>query len=87
MNLGFLELVRNSLRGEEPPHPLDQRIAKRWVKERLKRIFPEFRNNPDALERAYQELGLETHEGAGKGAGTVYEITLPTGTQETDGVF
>lgn len=82
MKSGFLEFVRNSLRSEEPMHPLDQRIAKRWVKERLKRLFPQFRNDPDALERAYQELGLEAHEGAGKGAGTVYEITLPTGTQE-----
>ena len=79
MKSGLLEFVRNSLRSEETPHPLDQRIAKRWVKERLKRLFPEFRHDPDALERAYQELGLEAHEGAGKGAATVYEITLPTG--------
>ena len=57
------------------------------MKERLKRIFPQFRNNPDELERAYQELGLEAHEGAGKGACTVYEITLPTGTREKDGIF
>lgn len=77
MKLGFLEIVRNSLRSEEPTHPLDQRIAKRWVKERLKRLFPQLRNDPHALEKAYQELGLEAHEGAGKGAGTVYEITLP----------
>ena len=34
---------------------------------------------PQELEKAYQELGLEAHEGAGKGAGTVYEITLPKG--------
>ena len=79
MKSSFLEFVRNSLRSEEPTHPLDQRIAKRWVKERLKRLFPQFRNDPDALEKAYQELGLEVHEGAGKGAGTVYEITLPRG--------
>jgi len=63
MKSGFLEFVRNSLRSEEPTHPLDQRIAKRWVKERLKRLFPQFRNDPDALEKAYQELGLEVHEG------------------------
>jgi hypothetical protein len=43
----------------------------------LKKIYPELRNDPDALERAYQELGIEPHEGAGKGACTVYEITLP----------
>jgi hypothetical protein len=44
----------------------------------LKKIYPELRNDPDALERAYQELGIEPHEGAGKGACTVYEITLPS---------
>jgi hypothetical protein len=77
MKLAFLEFLRQSLQGEEPLHPLERKIAKRWVKERLKKIYPELRNDPDALERAYQELGIEPHEGAGKGACTVYEITLP----------
>jgi len=80
MSSGFLDFVWNSLRGEAPTHPLDQRIAKRWVKERIKRLFPQFRNDPEALDRAYQELGLEAHDGAGKGGATVYEITLPKGT-------
>ena len=84
MKTGFLDFVRNSLRSEAPIHKHDQRIAKSWMKERLKRLFPQFRNDPDALERAYHELGLEAHEGAGKGAGTVYEITLPAGTEEKD---
>lgn len=78
MKLSFLEFLRQSLQGEEPLHPLEQKIAKRWVKERLKKIYPELRNDPDQLERAYQELGIEPYEGAGKGACTVYEITLPT---------
>ena len=56
MKSGFLEFVRNSLRSEEPTHPLDQRIAKRWVKERLKRLFPQFRNDPDALEKLIKNL-------------------------------
>lgn len=77
MKLSFLEFLRQSLQGEEHLHPLERKIAKRWVKERLKKIYPELRNDPDALERAYQELGIEPHEGAGKGACTVYEITLP----------
>jgi len=77
MMLPFLDFLRQSLQGEEPLHPLERKIAKRWVKERLKKIYPEMRNDPDALERAYQQLGIEAHEGAGKGACTVYEITLP----------
>jgi hypothetical protein len=78
MKISFLEFLRQNLQGEEPIPPLEQKMAKRWVKERLKKIYPELRNDFDALERAYQELGIEQHEGAGKGAGTVYEITLPS---------
>ena len=77
MKVSFLEFLRQSLQGEEPIQPLERKMAKRWVKERLKKIYPELRNDPDALERAYKELGMEQHEGAGKGASTVYEITLP----------
>ncbi|MFZ4588678.1 MAG: hypothetical protein ACOYNG_06795 [Terrimicrobiaceae bacterium] len=77
MSAGFWEFLRKSLAGEAPVHPLDRRMAKRWVKERLKRVFPELRNDPAALDRAYAELGLEPIEGAGKGGATVYKITLP----------
>jgi hypothetical protein len=77
MKVSFLEFLRQSLQGEEPLHPVEKKMAKRWVKERLKKIYPELRSDPNALERAYQELGIEPHEGAGKGACTVYEITLP----------
>jgi len=77
MRLPFLEYLHQSLLGEEPVHPVENLMAKRWVKERLKRMFPHLRADPAALEKAYRELGLEAHEGAGKGAVTVYEITLP----------
>jgi len=77
MSIPFLEFLRQGLQGEEPLHPMDRRMAKRWVKERLKKIYPELRDDPDALEQAYQRLGIEQHEGVGKGGCTVYEITLP----------
>ena len=73
----ILEFLRSRLQGEPPMHPMDRRIAKRWVKERLKRIYPELRLDPKALEKAYQELGIEPHEGSGKGGATVFEINLP----------
>ncbi|MCX6970975.1 MAG: hypothetical protein NTV93_12620 [Verrucomicrobia bacterium] len=73
----ILEFLRNKLQGEPPLHPMDRRIAKRWVKERLKRLYPELRLDPKALEQAYQDLGLEPHEGSGKGGATVFQITLP----------
>lgn len=73
----IFEFLRAKLQGEPPVHPMDRRMAKRWVKERLKRLYPELRLDPDALEQAYQDLGIEPREGAGKGGATVFEITLP----------
>jgi hypothetical protein len=77
MNSGFWEFLRQNLKGEEMVHPVERLMAKRWVKERLKRIFPELRSNPEELEKAYNELGLEPCEGSGRGGATVYNITLP----------
>lgn len=73
----IFDFLRSKLHGEPPLHPMDRRIAKRWVKERLKRLYPELRLDPKALEQAYQDLGIEPHEGSGKGGATVFEITLP----------
>ena len=73
----ILEFLRSRLQGEPPLHPMDRRIAKRWVKERLKRLYPDLRLDPKALEQAYQDLGIEPHEGSGKGGATVFEINLP----------
>jgi hypothetical protein len=73
----IFEFLRSRLQGEPPVHPIDRRLAKRWVKERLKRIYPELRLDPKALEQAYQDLGIEPREGTGKGGATVFEITLP----------
>jgi len=77
MKIGFWEFLRQSLQGEQPMHPVERQMAKRWVKERLKRLFPELRSNPAELEKAYNQLGLEVREGSGRGGGTVYEVTLP----------
>ena len=57
--------------------PMENKMAKRWVKQRLKRLFPELRNDPEGLDRAYRQLGIESLPGAGKGGTVVYEITLP----------
>jgi hypothetical protein len=47
------------------------------VKKRLVHIFPELRNDPEALERAYRELDLEPRHGIGRGGATVFEAILP----------
>ena len=44
---------------ERPLHAIDRRMAKEWIKKRLVAIYPELSNDPQALETAYQELGLE----------------------------
>jgi len=73
----ILEYLKSQLQGAPPVTPADRILAKRWVKERLKRIFPELRHDPRALEKAYQELSLEPLPGAGKGGATLFEVVLP----------
>jgi hypothetical protein len=73
----ILEFLKSRLQGVPPITPVERILAKRWVKERLKRIFPELRNDPKALEEAYQALSLEPLPGAGKGGATLFEVVLP----------
>ena len=55
-------------------------MAKRWIKQRLVVVYPELRNNPAALERAYRSLGLEPRPGQEEGDGdTVFEMNIPDG--------
>lgn len=75
--MNIFEFIKAKLQGEPPLHPVERRMARRWVKERLKRLFPELRDNPQALEEAYRALSLEPREGAGKGGATMFEIVLP----------
>jgi len=77
MKNAIFEFLRTRLGGEPPLNPVDRRMAKRWVKERLKKMYPELRLDPKALEQAYRELSLEPHEGSGKGGATVFEVILP----------
>jgi hypothetical protein len=73
----IVEFFRSRLQGAPPVTPIERTLAKRWVKERLKRIFPELRHDPRALEEAYRALSLEPVEGAGKGGETLFEVILP----------
>lgn len=75
--MNILEYLKNRLQGVPPVTPAERILAKRWVKERLKRIFPELRHDPRALEEAYQSLSLEALPGAGKGGATMFEVVLP----------
>ncbi len=53
-------------------------MARHWIKQRLIVVFPELRNNPRALERAYQTLSLEPRPGSEAGeSDTVFEMSIP----------
>jgi len=59
--------------GREPAlHPIDQGLAKQWVKKRLTAVYPELRNDPAALERAYRTLSLEPRLGTEAGDDAAY---------------
>jgi hypothetical protein len=75
--VNIFELIRSKLQGEPPIHPIDRMMAKRWVKERLKVMYPELRADPRALEAAYQSLTLDALEGQGEGGERLFEISLP----------
>jgi hypothetical protein len=63
MRKGLFESIKRAFSREPKLHPVDAGLAKRWVKQRLVVVFPELKNNPKALERAYQSLGLTPREG------------------------
>ncbi|MCX7868494.1 MAG: hypothetical protein N2322_00955 [Terrimicrobiaceae bacterium] len=75
--MSLLDFLRSRLAGEPPVHPIERRLAKRWVKDRLKKMYPELRGDPRALEAAYQALTIEAHAGAGEGGEALFEVILP----------
>ncbi len=75
---GLFQLIRRAYRKEPRLHPIDQKIAKRWIKQRLTAVFPELRQDAAALERAYQSLSLDPRPGLEEGEGdTVFEMNAP----------
>lgn len=77
MATGLVDYFKRRLGLERPLHPIDRRMARHWVKQRLVHIFPELRGNPEALEQAYRELDLEARPGGGRGGETVFEAIIP----------
>ena len=78
MKSGLFELIRSTFRREPPLHPIDRKMAKRWIKQRLLVVYPELKNNPRALEEAYRSLSLDPRPGQEEGeAETVFEMTIP----------
>ena len=77
-NMNLLQFIKRAFSSEPELHPVDRGMAKRWIKQRLITVFPELRNNPRALERAYQTLSLEPRPNQEPGGPeTVFEMTIP----------
>lgn len=73
----IIEFFRSKLGGSPPLKAVERLAARQWVKERLKRMYPELRDDPKALDAAYRSLSLEPRPGAGEGGATVFEVILP----------
>ncbi len=78
MKSGLLQFIKRAFTTQPELHPVERGMARQWIKQRLVAVFPELRNNPRALERAYQTLGLEARDGNGAGENeTVFEMSIP----------
>jgi hypothetical protein len=78
MKSGLFQFIKRAFSSQPEIHPVERGMARRWTKQRLVTVFPELRNNPMALERAYRTLGLEPRQGHESGeADTVFELIVP----------
>ena len=78
MKSGLFQFIKRAFSSQPEIHPIERGMARRWIKQRLVTVFPELRNNPAALERAYQTLGLEPREGSEEGeAEAVFQVNIP----------
>lgn len=79
MNSPLMQFFKRALGREPALHPVERGLAKQWIKKRLAAVFPELRNNPVALEKAYRELSLEPRLGTKEGdAATYFEMSAPS---------
>lgn len=78
MKTRIFSLIQRAFRSAPAVSPVENGMARRWIKQRLTAVFPELRNNPAALERAYRTLSLEPRPGHGADeAETVFELRVP----------
>jgi hypothetical protein len=78
MKSGLFQFIKRAFSSQPEIHPIERGMARRWIKQRLVTVFPELRNNPPALERAYRTLGLQARQGQDPSeAETVFELISP----------
>ncbi|MEQ1860436.1 MAG: hypothetical protein ABMA13_10910 [Chthoniobacteraceae bacterium] len=79
MKKGLFEVIKRAFTRQPKLHPVEAGLAKRWIKQRLLVVFPELRNDPPALDRAYRSLGLSPRPGTEEGEpAAVFEMSLPS---------
>jgi len=49
MKSGLLQFIKRAFSSEPELHPVERGMARQWIKQRLVAVFPELRNNPQAL--------------------------------------
>lgn len=76
MRTGLLGFIKTRFLGDRPVHPIEGKMARMWIKKRLVAVYPELRNNPQALEQAYRALNLEERPEMRQNM-ACFEITLP----------
>ncbi len=77
MGMLLIDFFRSKLGAEPSLRKSDKKAVKHWVKNRLAHLFPELRNDPEAIEELYQALDLEARPGCGKGGTTAFELIFP----------
>ena len=72
MRTGLRSLFQRALKKAPPVHPVEGGMARMWIKRRLLVLYPELRNQPQALHNAYEELDLEPRRGHEEGEPYTY---------------
>jgi hypothetical protein len=75
----LLERITQTFFAEPKLHPLEAKMAKHWIRQRLINLFPHLGNDPQKLNEAYEALSLtptSQHLQSNAG-GPVYEMTTP----------
>lgn len=78
MRTGLRSLFQRALKKAPPVDAVECGMARAWIKRRLRAVYPELRNQPDALDAAYEELDLEPRRGSKDGDFfSYYEVKGP----------
>lgn len=76
-------LFAKFFRDKDAPTPFETRLARIFVRRRLMICNPSLRGDPDALNKAYEELDLVISEEQTETGAVTYELKPPSGVPPT----